>query len=86
MTTPDQIPRATGHIDQMVALIQKLIEGDHAYRTVDGSIFFRISSWPAYGKLAKVDPSSVTLSVLVKDAKGDWQERERKIITDVDRN
>jgi cysteinyl-tRNA synthetase len=66
MTTPDQIPRATGHIDQMVALIQKLIEGDHAYRTGDGSIFFRISSWPAYGKLAKLDPQELRVGERVE--------------------
>lgn len=40
----------------MAALIQKLLEKEHAYRTEDGSIFFRIASWPAYGTLAKLDP------------------------------
>jgi cysteinyl-tRNA synthetase len=40
----------------MVTLIQTLLEVDHAYRTDDGSIFFRIASWPAYGKLARLDP------------------------------
>src|SRR6185369_11817307 len=53
MTPPDVLPRATEHIDQMVALIQTLLDGEHAYRTEDGSIFFRISSWPAYGRLAR---------------------------------
>ena len=33
----------------MVSLIETLLEKGHAYRTDDGSIFFRISSWPAYG-------------------------------------
>src|SRR4051794_38232657 len=53
MTTPDLMPRATDHIDQIVDLIQRLLDGGHAYRTDDGSIFFRISSWPAYGRLAR---------------------------------
>ena len=56
ITQPDVLPRATEHIPEMVALIQTLLEGDHAYRTDDGSVFFRISSWPAYGKLARLDP------------------------------
>ncbi len=40
----------------MAAIIATLLEKGHAYRTDDGSIFFRISSWPAYGTLAKLDP------------------------------
>ena len=59
MTRPDVMPRATGHIPQMVDLIEKLLDGDHAYRTDDGSIFFRIASWPAYGRLARLDPSGM---------------------------
>jgi cysteinyl-tRNA synthetase len=56
MTMPDVLPRATRHIDRIVALIQTLLERGNAYRTDDGSIFFRIASWPAYGRLARLDP------------------------------
>ncbi len=56
MTTPDVLPRATRHIDQIVALIETLLERGHAYRTDDGSIFYRISSWPSYGVLARLEP------------------------------
>ncbi len=59
MTTPDVLPRATGHIDRMVDLIATLLERGHAYRTDDGSIFFRIASWPAYGRLARLDPEGM---------------------------
>ena len=59
MTPPDVLPRATEHIDRMVALVQTLIDGGHAYRTEDGSIFFRISSWPGYGTLARLDPEQL---------------------------
>jgi len=45
MTRPDVLPRATEHIDDMVRLIETLLEKGHAYRTDDGSIFFRIASW-----------------------------------------
>jgi cysteinyl-tRNA synthetase len=57
VTRPDVMPKATEHIPEMVALIRTLIDGGHAYRTDDGSIFFRIASWPAYGRLAHVDAS-----------------------------
>jgi cysteinyl-tRNA synthetase len=59
MTPPDHLPRATEHIPQMVELIQRLLAGGHAYRTDDGSIFFRIASWPAYGRLARLDPNQL---------------------------
>jgi cysteinyl-tRNA synthetase len=55
MTRPDVLPRATDHIDRIVTLISTLLERGHAYRTDDGSIFFRIASWPAYGRLARLD-------------------------------
>jgi len=53
---PDVMPRATAHIDDMVRLIETLIENGHAYQTEDGSVFFRIASWPGYGRLARLDP------------------------------
>jgi cysteinyl-tRNA synthetase len=57
MTVPDVMPRATRHVPEMVRLIETLLERGHAYRTEDGSVFFRISSWPAYGRLARLDPA-----------------------------
>jgi cysteinyl-tRNA synthetase len=57
ITPPDVLPRATEHITEMVTLIQTLLDRGHAYRTDDGSVFFRIASWPAYGRLARLDPS-----------------------------
>ena len=59
MTQPDVLPRATEHIPEMVALLERLLAAGHAYRTDDGSIFFRIASWPAYGRLARLDPDQL---------------------------
>jgi cysteinyl-tRNA synthetase len=59
MTTPDVLPRATAHIPQMVELVETLLERGNAYRTDDGSVFFRIASWPAYGRLARLDPDAM---------------------------
>ncbi len=66
MTPPDVLPRATDHIDEMVAIIASLLERGHAYRTSDGSIFFRISSWPAYGRLARLDPDQLQVGERVE--------------------
>ena len=66
MTRPDVLPRATHHIEQITALISTLLERGHAYRTDDGSIFFRISSWPAYGRLARLDPDGLRVGERVE--------------------
>ena len=51
---PEVVPRATRHIPEMVDLIEKLLASEHAYRS-DGSIYYRISSFPEYGKLSKIN-------------------------------
>ena len=51
---PEVSPRATQHIPEMVELIEKLEQRDHAYKS-DGSIYYRIKSFPAYGKLSKIN-------------------------------
>jgi cysteinyl-tRNA synthetase len=47
--------RATEHIAQMAEFIRKLQEKGIAYRTEDGSYYFRIANFPEYGKLSKKD-------------------------------
>ena len=51
---PEVAPRATQHIPDMASLVSKLEERGHAYRS-DGSIYYRISSFPEYGKLSKIN-------------------------------
>ena len=53
--TPEDIARATEHIPEMVELIQRLAADDIAYQTEDGSWYFRIKRFPAYGQLSKKD-------------------------------
>jgi cysteinyl-tRNA synthetase len=56
---PEQLARATEHIPKMVELIQKLAAAGAAYQTEDGSWYFRLSAFPAYGKLSKKDLSGM---------------------------
>ena len=51
---PERIARATQHIPEMAAAIHKLEQEGHTYRS-DGSIYFRISTFPGYGKLSHND-------------------------------
>ncbi|MEP7160982.1 MAG: cysteine--tRNA ligase [Dermatophilaceae bacterium] len=50
---PTYEPRATGHITEMIELMDALVERGHAYPAPDGSgdVYFDVRSWPAYGEL-----------------------------------
>ena len=50
----DVYPRATAHIEEMVGLIEILLEKGFAYQK-DGSIYFAIDKFPAYGRLSKIN-------------------------------
>ncbi len=56
---PEQIARATEHIPQMVELIQRLEKAGAAYKTEEGSWYFRLAAFPEYGKLSKKDLSGM---------------------------
>jgi cysteinyl-tRNA synthetase len=49
---PDVEPRATEHIAEMKALIEKLVLSQHAYEA-QGHVLFSVASWPSYGKLSR---------------------------------
>ncbi len=61
-------PKATEHISDIIALVQKLVDLGHAYPVASGDVYFAVRSYPAYGKLsgqniedlengARVDPT-----------------------------
>jgi L-cysteine:1D-myo-inositol 2-amino-2-deoxy-alpha-D-glucopyranoside ligase len=50
---PDHLTRATQHVPQMLALIERLLERGHAY-VADGNVYFSVDSWPSYGELSKL--------------------------------
>ncbi len=50
----EKYPRATDHVAEMIALIEKLRERGHTYDS-EGSVYFRIATFPAYGKLSQID-------------------------------
>ncbi len=52
---PELIVNATDHIQEMAHFIAVLVDKGYAYRTEDGSYYFRIAKFPEYGKLSKKD-------------------------------
>jgi cysteinyl-tRNA synthetase len=51
---PEVSPRATHHIPEMIDIISKLLENGNAYES-EGSIYYRITAFPDYGKLSKIN-------------------------------
>jgi len=54
MERPEVTPRATEHVQEMIGIIAKLLENGHAYES-EGSIYYRITAFPDYGKLSKIN-------------------------------
>ena len=72
----DHYPSATETIDEMVAIIKKLLEKDIAYRA-DNSIYFRISKFPEYGRLSHMDMSQLKAGARVTS-----DEYEKETVSD----
>ncbi len=84
---PSVEPRATGHITQMIELIDRLIEAGHAY-AAGGDVYFAVETFPAYGALSghrledvhqgestaehKRDPRDFTLWKAAKPGEPSW--------------
>ncbi|HEX4934157.1 MAG TPA: cysteine--tRNA ligase, partial [Gemmatimonadaceae bacterium] len=52
-------PKATDYIPQMIALVERLIANGTAYQAEDGSVYFAIGRFPAYGRLSRLDTREI---------------------------
>lgn len=64
---PDLEPAATAHIDQIIAMIERLIASGHAY-AAEGHALFAIGSFDRYGKLSRRDPEEMLAGARVEVA------------------
>jgi len=74
---PEKMPNATDHIPAMIELIKKLVSKGSAYVSDDGSVYFRISSFPKYGCLCHLD-----LQNLISGARVNQDEYEKEGVGD----
>lgn len=58
LIAPMKEPKATDFVPQQIALVKRLVEGKYAYEA-GGSVYFRVKSFPGYGKLSRLDEREV---------------------------
>lgn len=70
---PDEEPKATEHMPQIISMIEKLIENKYAYAADNGDVFYDVSAFSGYGKLSgkKIDELRAGERVEVQEAKDD---------------
>lgn len=74
-------PSAVEHIPQQIEMIQSLIDKGNAYASEDGSVYFKISSFPNYGKLSKLDERELDLGK-TQNARSNSDEYEKDGLAD----
>ncbi len=66
LLAPEQEPRATAHIPQMIAMIETLLQKGHAYRSENGDVYYAVQSFADYGKLSGRRPEELLVGARVE--------------------
>lgn len=74
---PHVEPGAVDHIPQQIAMIATLEREGHAYKAADGSVYFRVASFPEYGRLSRLKERELRMGTSVAD-----DEYERDTLAD----
>ncbi|MDH4444851.1 MAG: cysteine--tRNA ligase [Akkermansiaceae bacterium] len=74
-------PSAVEHIPQQIAMIAALVEKGHGYASDDGSVYFRISSFPGYGRLSRLDQRELEIGK-TQNARSSSDEYEKDSLSD----
>lgn len=83
MLPPSVEPRATEHIAEQLEMVSKLVENGHAYAASDGSVYFKISSDPDYGRLSGLDRRTLATQGLNSAGEANLaDEYERESVSD----
>lgn len=78
---PHVEPGAVAHIPQQIEMIRALVGKGHAYASDDGSVYFRIASFPGYGKLSRLDERELELGK-TQNARANADEYEKDRVSD----
>ncbi|NBB79273.1 MAG: cysteine--tRNA ligase [Verrucomicrobia bacterium] len=73
LRSPHIEPSAVAHLPEQIALIEKLIAKGHAYRSEDGSVYFKVASFPAYGALSRLKERSITTGAVDREDSDEYE-------------
>jgi cysteinyl-tRNA synthetase len=68
LLSPHAEPTATGYIKEQVNMIEVLMQKGHAYRAADGSVYFKLATFPDYGRLSRIKERELKVTNMVADA------------------
>jgi cysteinyl-tRNA synthetase len=63
---PTMEPRATQHIGEIIAMVERLIERGHAYAADNGDVYYQVASFVGYGRLSGKDPKELRAGARVE--------------------
>jgi len=63
---PTEEPRATAHMSEILAMIQSLLDKDHAYLAANGDVYYSVASFEGYGRLSGKDPEDLRAGARVE--------------------
>jgi cysteinyl-tRNA synthetase len=63
---PTQEPRATAHLGEIIAMVERLIERGHAYQADNGDVYYQVASFPGYGRLSGKEPTELRAGARVE--------------------
>lgn len=81
LLVPHIEPGAVAHIPQQIAMIESLVAKGHAYASDDGSVYFRIASFPGYGRLSHLEERELDLGK-TQNARANADEYEKDSVSD----
>ncbi|MBK5969953.1 MULTISPECIES: cysteine--tRNA ligase [Thiorhodovibrio] len=63
---PTLEPRATAHVGEILAMVERLIARGHAYAADNGDVYYKVASFPGYGRLSGKDPADLRAGARVE--------------------
>jgi len=69
---PHVEPSAVGHIPEQISLIERLIERGKAYQANDGSVYFNVGSFEAYGRLSRLAEREITTNEAGRESSDEY--------------
>lgn len=73
LLSPHVEPSAVAHIPEQIVMIEKLIASGHAYAVDDHSVYFRTDSFPAYGKLSRLQEREITTNLTARQESDEYE-------------